>query len=82
MSEPAMTDRKKPGVAFWTTVVVVVVILYALSVGPAACLMYRGLIPEPLWAHVETAYLPVVWVATLTDTTDAVFDWYVDLWLP
>lgn len=30
MSEP----RKKPGVGFWTTVVVVVMLLYAASIGP------------------------------------------------
>ena len=31
-----MTDRKKPGVAFWATVVVVVVLVaYPLSFGPA-----------------------------------------------
>ena len=29
-----MTDRKQPGVAFWATVVVVVVILYPLAYGP------------------------------------------------
>ena len=33
------TDRKKPGVAFWTTVVVVVVLVaYPLSFGPWMCL--------------------------------------------
>jgi hypothetical protein len=32
----AMTDRKKPGVAFWETVVVVSIpLLYVLSFGPA-----------------------------------------------
>jgi hypothetical protein len=30
-----MTDRKKPGVAFWATVVVVAVLAYPLSFGPA-----------------------------------------------
>jgi hypothetical protein len=30
-----MTDRKKPGVAFWATVVVVVALAYPLSFGPA-----------------------------------------------
>ena len=29
-----MTSRKKPGVAFWATVVVVVIVIYAASVGP------------------------------------------------
>jgi hypothetical protein len=29
-----MTDRKKAGVAFWVTVVVVVMVAYVASVGP------------------------------------------------
>jgi len=30
-----MTDRKKPGVAFWATVVLVALVLYVASFGPA-----------------------------------------------
>jgi hypothetical protein len=42
-----MTGRKKPGVAFWATVVVVVVpVLYLLSVGPIIGMMIR--LPVPL----------------------------------
>jgi hypothetical protein len=38
-----MTDRKKPGVAFWATVVVVCLpLLYVLSFGPACWLVDRG----------------------------------------
>jgi len=33
-----MTSRKKPGVAFWATVVVVVALLYPISFGPACWL--------------------------------------------
>jgi hypothetical protein len=33
-----MTDRKKPGVSFWASVVVVVVLLYPISFGPACWL--------------------------------------------
>src|SRR5258707_1953968 len=32
-----MASRKKPGWAFWTTVVVVVVLAYPLSIGPVFC---------------------------------------------
>ena len=40
-----MTSRKKPGVAFWATVVVVVVLMYPISFGPACWLANRGRIP-------------------------------------
>ena len=36
-----MTDRKKPGAAFWATVVVVVVLIYPLSFGPACWISSR-----------------------------------------
>ncbi len=35
------TSRKQPGVAFWATVVVVVVVVYLLSIGPACWLTSR-----------------------------------------
>ena len=42
-------DRNKPGVAFWATVVVVVVpILYVVSFGPACWLGDRKVIPESI----------------------------------
>ncbi len=37
-----MADRKKPGVAFWATVAVVVVLVYVASIGPA-CWLTSGL---------------------------------------
>jgi hypothetical protein len=42
-----MTDRKKPGVAFWAAVVLVVVLVgYPLSFGPACWLADRQCIPD------------------------------------
>jgi hypothetical protein len=51
------TSRKKPGVAFWATVVVVVVLVaYPLSFGPACWLAARGKIP---FAPTATVYRPI-----------------------
>ena len=36
-----MTSRKKPGLAFWATVAVVVVLLYVASMGPACWVSSR-----------------------------------------
>jgi hypothetical protein len=44
-----MTSPKKPGVAFWTTVVVVAALVaYPLSFGPACWLGDRGVVPESI----------------------------------
>ena len=55
-----MTSRKKPGVAFWATVVLVVVLVgYPLSVGPACWITSR--IESEQGVRVVTAiYRPLV----------------------
>ena len=56
------TDRKKPGVAFWATVVVVVVLLaYPLSIGPVSRFTSRVYASgEPAPAHpVMFVYVPL-----------------------
>ena len=54
-----MTSRKKPGVAFWATVVVVVVLVaYPLSFGPACWITSRT---GKGAAFVPTAYRPILW---------------------
>jgi hypothetical protein len=54
-----MTDRKKPGVAFWATMVVVVVLVaYPLSFGPACWISSRV---QPSGRVVSVIYSPVIW---------------------
>jgi hypothetical protein len=54
----AMNDRKKPGVAFWATVVVVVgLALYLLSFGPASRLAARHQLPLDDYG---TMYRPLI----------------------
>jgi hypothetical protein len=53
-----MIDREKPGVAFWATVVVVVVVVaYPLSFGPACWLADRGILPRATTARIFTPLL-------------------------
>jgi hypothetical protein len=77
------SDRKKPGVAFWATVVVVVAVLYVLSIGPAL------LINEKITGHggrftqacdVFYAPLRVVYYHGPQKLRDAL-DWYGHLWV-
>ena len=69
-----MTDRNKPGGAFWTTVVVTGLVLYGLSTGPAVWLRERDLLSD---SAIEIAYWPIVHAPpSIYD----VFDWYATLW--
>jgi hypothetical protein len=54
-----MNDRKKPGAAFWTAVLVVVLGLYVGSFGPA-CRIYEDgyLDARSVWL----AYRPLTWL--------------------
>src|SRR5262245_19211887 len=53
-------DRKKPGVAFWATVVVVVVLVASpVSWGPACWLARKNILPH--WV-VTKGYVPVIWI--------------------
>jgi hypothetical protein len=58
-----MTDRKKPGVAFWATVGLVVLLVgYPLSWGPVWWAHVR--LGEPRWmdATIMRAYAPFLWI--------------------
>lgn len=55
-----MTDRKKPGAAFWVTVVVVILLMYPGSFGPACWLVGWGVLPTSATAKV---YYPLIWLA-------------------
>ena len=79
-----MTSRKKPGVAFWATVALVVVLVgYPLSIGPAAYMAYRGWLAEG-WRFraYQSIYAPLIWLfehgpAPIHDT----IEWYVSFWI-
>jgi hypothetical protein len=75
-----MTDRKKPGVAFWATGVVVCLMLYALGFGPAIWLTARGQLDN---AVVEWVYWPVLWDLTCDETgLNAPIWWYGSIGVP
>jgi hypothetical protein len=54
-----MTSRKKPGVAFWATVVLVIVLLYPLSFGPVCWLCDRRIVNR---RHAWSIYRPCIWL--------------------
>jgi hypothetical protein len=75
-------ERKKPGVAFWATVVVVAVLLaYPLSFGPA-CWICGGP-AQPINGNFCAFYRPLLklWRRCPQIVQDGICC-YVDLWLP
>jgi hypothetical protein len=71
-----MTDRKKPGVAFWATVVVVTVLLYVLSVGPACWVSSRA---NSGASTVSLVYRPLTWGMSRSERIADAVDWYSQL---
>ena len=68
-----ITDRKKPGVAFWATVIVVVVLVaYPLSFGPACWLIWNVELSQPVLNFLDAFYDPLEWSQTTFDWAD----WY------
>ena len=84
MSEP----RKSPGVAFWATVVLIVLVavaLYALSWGPATWFVARDRQPRWTFDAYLAIYCPIFWLDDLLEANgpkpihDAVENYYF-LW--
>jgi hypothetical protein len=82
-----MTSRKKPGVAFWATVALVLVLVgYPLSLGPAVWLQTRGMMPKFISDFLMWFYTPLEFVE-FADTSETrgpfgrALWWYVQLWV-
>src|SRR5262245_30846512 len=82
-----MTDRTKPGVAFWATVVAVVVLVaYPLSFGPACWIKYD---PKRQEVVAPKVYWPLGWIMNTTDpsasnrySVQKVMQWYIGIGVP
>ena len=72
------SSRKTPGVSFWATVVVVVVLVaYPMSVGPICWLEARGYFSPEAWEIVWGFYAPLRWFCTVTpDAVSDCLDWW------
>src|SRR5262245_3874977 len=70
--------RKKPGVAFWTSIILVVLLLlaYPLSFGPACWLADRGIVPTK---DVTDVFGPIIRFMCSADIGRPVLS-YGDLW--
>ncbi len=77
-----MTSRKHPSVAFWATVVVVVVlVVYPLSMGPALYVSARLPDPEAGIEIVWPVYRPLDSLAKHSPRLRNLMRWYVSLWV-
>jgi hypothetical protein len=78
----AMTDRKKTGVAFWATVVVVVMLpSYPLSLGPVIWAANRGWLPEWTQQSLLCLYWPLIFLhENGPQPVVKLMDLYGDVW--
>jgi hypothetical protein len=73
MSEDRSDAASGKGVLRWFIVPVVLVLLYVLSIGPAAWLNGRGLISEPRALYSPVVSLGIYWTPFFT-----FLNWYVE----
>jgi hypothetical protein len=76
-----MTDRKKPGMAFWANVAVVAVLVgYPLSFGPV-CWGWSRFPDWRIWEVAWSFYHPMLWMwwSEHDGLGFRVIDWYVNL---
>jgi hypothetical protein len=77
-----MTDRKKPGVAFWATVVLVCLpLLYIASFGPACWIRLNRVLPNSeilLDVHLFV-YRPLYALAETHESIGRAMSWYAYL---
>jgi hypothetical protein len=78
------SDRKKPGVAFWASVLVVVVLaLYPFSYGPARWFCLKTGVPDRAWSVIDPIFDPLWWARENGPASfrEAMFDydaWWID----
>jgi hypothetical protein len=73
---------KRPGVAFWATVVVVVLtFLYPLSIGPVVWLADREMLPERVAEPLAVIYFPLEYAAGTSNAATSVYAWYASFWM-
>ena len=76
------SDRKKPGVTFWATVVVVVALVgYPLSIGPWFWLNASGR-SLTLVKCMAPVYQPIHWAGEQSATVKTWLFAYLSLWMP
>jgi len=72
-------EKKKPGAAFWTIVVLLCFMLYAASSGPVAWLLGWLDAPEIAFTAWSIAYLPLSLAVAFSGPLSDAMLWYVNL---
>jgi hypothetical protein len=77
-----MPGMKKPGAAFWATLVMVALVLYVLGIGPAASLLRSERLPEWMANSLYWAYSPIIYLGEkyAPEPIQDALDWYINLW--
>ena len=69
--------QRKPGVAFWGAIALLVLLVgYPLSIGPACWLVKKNGLPETALV----VYRPLSMSASISEKTYGALIWYIELW--
>jgi hypothetical protein len=75
-------DRKTSPVAFWSTMIGALLIVYVLLLGPVDGLQSGGWLPEPISTAARWLYAPLSWaIAHAPEPVHKVFYNYVRFWV-
>jgi hypothetical protein len=75
----AQTDSKHQSTATRFLLLPIFLVVYLLSIGPAAKLTDKGVLPMPVFM---TLYSPIIRLCEVSSATNRLVTWYVDLFAP
>ena len=71
-----IANREKPGVAFWATMALVVIVLYVLCIGPACWISSHTGAGD---SAVSVVYRPLTWGMSNSKRIEGAISWYSQL---
>jgi hypothetical protein len=74
-------QRQFPFALAITSCILLMLLVYPLSIGPAAGLVERNEPPEPVLAVLTAFYKPIAVLCEHNEPAQQFFEWYIGLWL-
>ena len=73
--------KRTPSLATSIAGAAVLIVVYALSLGPVLALAEAGYTTERSPVYLGAAYAPIFWLMQESETARSFYDWYLGLWV-